>query len=210
MISWLRHTVFRVLLPFGIFICVHSMPIYAQNNEKDTAKWLDNYLPDYVKFQFAGGIGFLSGGVGYTFFNHRLDVTLFYGYVPKAYSLDDLHSISLQLTAKLIQIPLSNEMVLLPLNFGWFAHHTFGSEYWVTLPDNYPDDYYWWSPGRNAGVFVGAELKTKLLATKTPASGMSFYWRVGTRGLYLASIAQNSVIPIADIIEFGFGIALYR
>jgi hypothetical protein len=210
MILWLRHTVFKVLLPFGIFIGIHSMPIYAQNSEKDTAKLSVNYLPDYVKFQFAGGIGFLSSGVGYTFFNHKLDITLFYGYVPKAFSLDDLHSISLQLTAKLIQIPLSNEMVLLPLNFGWFAHHTFGSEYWVTLPDNYPDDYYWWSPGRNAGVFLGGEIKTKLLSNKTPASGTAFYIRVGTRGLYISSKFDNSSIPLNDIIEFGFGVAIYR
>lgn len=167
-------------------------------------------LPDYVKLQYAGGIGFLSAGVGYTFVDHRIDVSLFYGYVPTWFTVDDLHSVSLQFTAKLIRIKVSENIELLPLNIGWYLHHTFGSEYWVKLPDNYPKEYYWWSPGRNAGVFLGGEIKTKFLGNKTPASGIAFYVRVGTRGLYLASKIGNSSIPVSDIIELGFGVALYR
>ncbi|MBU3926670.1 MAG: hypothetical protein KKB74_02610 [Bacteroidetes bacterium] len=169
--------------------------------------WL---LPDYVKLQYAGGIGFLSAGVGYTFVHQRIDATFFYGYVPKGIAIDDLSSVSLQFTAKLIRIRLSENYQLLPLNFGWFIHHTFGSEYWIKLPSHYPPEYYWWSPGRNAGIFIGGELKTKWLAWKTPASGIAVYARIGTRGLYLASKVGNSSIPITDIIELGFGIALYR
>jgi len=169
--------------------------------------WL---LPDYVKLQYAGGIGFLSAGVGYTFVHQRIDASFFYGYVPKGIAIDDLSSVSLQFTAKLVRIRLSENYQLLPLNLGWFIHHTFGSEYWIKLPSHYPPEYYWWSPGRNAGIFIGGELKTKWLARKTPASGIAIYARIGTRGLYLASKVGNSSIPITDIIELGFGIALYR
>jgi len=169
--------------------------------------WL---LPDYAKLQYAGGIGFMSAGVGYTFVHQRIDATFFYGYVPKGIAIDDLSSVSLQFTAKLIRIRISENYQLLPLNFGWFIHHTFGSEYWINLPSHYPPEYYWWSPGRNAGIFIGGELKTKWLARKTPASGIAIYARIGTRGLYLASKVGNSSILITDIIELGFGIALYR
>lgn len=207
--SKLRHTSFKALL-ISAFILLISMTVsYSQVSHKVDSASFKKFLPDYVKLQFAGGIGFLSTGIGYTFFDHRLDVSFFYGYVPEYFTVDDLHSISLQLTAKLFKFKYKN-IEILPLNIGWFAHHTFGNEYWVTLPDNYPDDYYWWSPGRNAGIFLGGEIKTKLLANKTPASGTAFYARVGTRGLYLASIVQNSSIPIRDIIELGFGVAVYR
>lgn len=178
----------------------------AQTN---LGKW-DWLAPDYVKLQFAGGIGFVSGGVGYTFVDHRIDATVFYGFVPKSFSIDELHSISVQFTAKLIRINLSENYQLLPLNFGWYLHHTFGDEYWIKLPPHYPPEYYWWSPGRNAGVFIGGELKTKWLASKTPASGIALYVRAGTRGLYLASKFGNSSVPVSDIIELGFGIAFYR
>ncbi len=201
---------FKILLIATIvFVSGLSVSIAQETKSVDTVKFR-KLIPDYVKLQYAGGIGFISAGVGYTFVDHRIDVSLFYGYVPNWFTVDDLHSISLQFTAKLIRIKTKNNIEILPLNVGWYLHHTFGSEYWVKLPNSYPKDYYWWSPGRNAGIFIGGEIKTKLLSNKTPASGLAFYTRVGTRGLYLASKIGNSSIPVTDIIELGFGIALYR
>lgn len=206
----LKHMSFKVLFIIVLAMLLITSATYGQESNKIDSVSYSKFLPDYVKLQYAGGIGFLSAGVGYTFVDHRLDVSLFYGYVPTWFTVDDLHSISLQFTAKLIRIKASKNIEILPLNFGWYLHHTFGNEYWVKLPDNYPKDYYWWSPGRNAGVFIGGEIKTKLLSNKTPASGTAFYVRAGTRGLYVASKVGNSSIPISDIIELGFGIAIYR
>jgi len=201
---------FKLLHIMALIVLIGITETNAQESSKTDSTKQCMLLPDYVKLQYAGGIGFLSAGVGYTFIDHRIDVSAFYGYVPTWFTVDDLHSVSLQFTAKLIRIKASENIEILPLNIGWYLHHTFGNEYWVKLPDNYPDEYYWWSPGRNAGVFIGGEIKTKLLASKTPASGMAFYVRAGTRGLYLSSKVGNSSIPITDIIELGFGVALYR
>lgn len=206
----LKHMSFKVLLVLVFTMAFGISAICAQESNKNDSTQFGKFLPDYVKLQYAGGIGFLSAGVGYTFIDHRFDVTMFYGYVPSKFTVDDLHSVSLQFTAKLIRIQASKNIEILPLNFGWYLHHTFGNEYWVKLPDNYPKDYYWWSPGRNAGVFIGGEIKTKLLSNKTPASGTAFYVRAGTRGLYVASKVGNSSISMLDIIELGFGIAIYR
>ncbi|NOQ26347.1 MAG: hypothetical protein GQ564_13365 [Bacteroidales bacterium] len=201
---------FKALLILAFILFYSITYSYSQDENKlDFARY-KILLPDYVKLQFAGGIGFLSTGIGYTFFKQKLDVSFFYGYVPEYFTADDLHGISFQLTAKLFKFKAFKNIEILPLNLGWFAHHTFGNEFWVTLPDNYPDNYYWWSPGRIAGVFIGGEIKTKLFANITPASGTAFYARIGTRGLYLASKFENSSIPITDIIELGFGVAVYR
>ncbi len=205
----LKHTNYKIFITFVLALIIY-VNSYGQEKElKDSSKY-KMFLPDYVKLQYAGGIGFMSVGVGYTFFKNRLDATIFYGYVPKTFSVTDLHSISLQFTGKLLKFDINKNIQILPLNFGWYAHHTFGREFWVSLPDKYTKGYYWWSPGRNAGVFIGGEIKTKLLASKTPASGTAFYVRVGSRGLYIASKAGNSSIPLTDIIELGFGVAIYR
>lgn len=206
----LRAMNFKILL-LSILIATCSISTSQSQvpTEIDSAKY-KKLLPDYLKIQFAGGIGFLSTGVGYSFLKQKLEVSFFYGYVPKYFTVDDLHSISLQLTAKIFKFQISENIELLPFNFGWYAHHTFGNEYWVTLPDNYPENYYWWSPGRNAGIFIGGEVKTKLFATKTPASGTAFYARIGSRGLYMTSKVGNSSIPMSDILELGIGIAIYR
>jgi len=200
----------KKIIALFIAMLFASTSVVGQDSTKVSTFTYKSLLPDYAKLQFAGGIGFVSAGFGYTFFKDRLDLTMFYGYVPEKYSIDDLHSISLQATFKFIRIKTKYNIEILPLNFGWFAHHTFGSEYWISLPDHYPSEYYWWSPGRNAGVFIGGEIKTKLLASKIPGSGTAFYVRLGTRGLYVASKFGNSSIPITDIMELGFGIAIYR
>lgn len=206
----LKHTVFKVFTITTFLLSICSYSVFGNNLEDKDSLQYRKYMPDYVKLQFAGGIGFLSTGLGYTFFDHRLDISFFYGYVPKWVTADDLHSISMQSTAKLLRYRLSETIEILPLNIGWFAHHTFGNEYWVKLPDHYPKDYYWWSPGRNAGIFIGGEIKTKWLGNKTPASGTAIYARIGSRGLYLSSKFGNSSIPIRDVIELGFGVAIYR
>jgi len=193
-----------------IFTIMLVSTSYGKVSGKTDTTLYKVFLPNYVKLQYAGGIGFMSLGVGYTFLKNKIDATMFYGYVPEAFTIDNLHSISLQLTGKFLKFKLNDKIEVLPLNFGWYAHHTFGHEYWITLPEHYPEEYYWWSPGRNAGVFLGVEIKTKFLANNTPASGTAFYIRVGSRGLYLSSIWGNSTIPVKDIIELGFGLAIYR
>ena len=206
-----RHITYKLgLILVVAFLLSQKQSLAQENTQKDTLSKYTMFIPDYMKLQYAGGIGFMSAGVGYTFFKNKLDVTMFYGYVPKSFSVEDLHSISLQLTAKFLKYKINNNIELLPLNIGWYAHHTFGSEFWIAPPDKYSKGYYWWSPGRNAGVFIGGELKTKLFANDTPASGTAFYFRIGSRGLYIASKAGNSTIPITDIIELGFGVAIYR
>ena len=207
----LEHMSFnKIILIVLVSLVLVSSSAYSQTLQKTDSVKYKKFLPDYVKLQFAGGIGVLSTGIGYTFFNEKLDISFFYGYIPKSFTVSDLHSVSLQSTFKFFKMKVHNKIEILPLNVGWFAHHTFGNEYWVILPDNYPEGYYWWSPGRNAGIFLGGEIKTKLFANKTPASGTAFYARIGTRGLYLSSIWGNSTIPVKVIIELGFGVAIYR
>ena len=206
----LKHVNIKILL---IFISILFFTINESYSQK--LKFLDslNYkklIPDYVKLQFAGGIGFLSIGVGYTFWDDKIDITGFYGYVPKFVSAEDLQNISIQLTVKPIKFNLSKNIKILPLNFGFFSHYTYGQEFWIKLPDNYPKGYYWWQPGRVTGIFIGGEIKTDLFASKTPASGTAFYTRLGTRILYLSSKFGNSSIRTKDIVELGFGVAIYR
>ncbi len=185
--------------------------LFLKGQKIDNNGFLPNkFLPNNVKLQYAGGIGLMSVGIGYTFLKQRLDVTLFYGYVPKIFSVSSLHSVSLQTTLKLIKIKVNKNIEILPLNFGWYLHHTFNKEFWLKQPNYYPKGYYWWSPGRNAGIFFSNEIRTKLFSNNMPASGIAFYFRVGTRGLYISSIWNNSTIPLKDILELGFGIVFYR
>ena len=202
--STLKIICFRKLL----ITCILAFPLITHGNLDTLGK--NKYLPHFVKLQYAGGIGFISPGIGYTFFNEKLDITGFYGYVPKHFTKQSLHSISIQSTVKPFQYSYRNATIY-PFNVGFFLHHTFGSDYWVKLPSHYPDKYYWWSPGRMGGLFLGGEVKTKRLASKALSSGTAFYFRVGSRGLYIVSLFGNTTaLDVTDILELGFGITFYR
>jgi hypothetical protein len=48
-----------------VFLMVFSASItYGQEPERVDSSRYSKFLPDYVKLQYAGGIGFLSAGLG--------------------------------------------------------------------------------------------------------------------------------------------------
>jgi len=195
-----------------ILLSVMVFNTYGKHNSfSDNKKltWIKAIYPDHYKIQFAGGIGFISGGLGYDFLKERIDITYFYGYVPEWYSKEDLHSVSLQLTGKPFKFDINSKLDYYPLNIGIFLHHTFGSEYYITLPDHYPEDYYWWSPGRTGGLFLEGQLNYQFKEPDQIFSEIGFYYRIVTRGVYVTSKFSNSSIPLEDIFSLGFGIVIY-
>lgn len=199
----------KTLLIFTMILMSYQNPIYnqvSQITDSSKSKVYSKFLPDYVKVQFAGGTGFLTAGLGYTFPVRKLDISLMYGYVPAFVSVDDLHIVTLQLAAALLRFKVNKNIEILPLNIGFNINHTFGKEYWIKLPCHYPDSYYDWSPGLASGIFWDLEIKTKLLRSGNPSSGTAFFFHTGTKGLYIISKYGNSSIPLNDILEFGAGV----
>jgi len=200
----LHFMVLIIFLLFPVFVPADTIP----EKEKNSLGY--SLLPDYYKLQHAGGIGFLSAGIGYGFFNERVDISFFYGYVPEWFSVEELHSVSLQLTGKPLRFNPTNKTAYYPLNIGIFIHHTFGSEYFIVLPDHYPEDYYWWAPGRTGGLFVEGLFKYKFNASRKMFSETGIYYRVVTRGIYLTSKFSNASVPLEDILSFSLGIVIYK
>jgi len=178
----------------------------AINGQDVNLRWL---LPDHYKIQFAGGIGFLSAGLGYDFFKERVDISYFYGYVPEQFAHNELHSVSLQLSGKPFKLDINSKFDYYPLNIGIFLHHTFGEEYYITLPDYYPEDYYWWYPGRTGGFFLEGQFDYQYKDSDKNFSKVGFYYRIVTRGVYLTSKISNSSIPLEDIFSLGLGVVVY-
>jgi hypothetical protein len=196
------------LLLFSV-LTITAYGRYNSLSESTKHKWMKIIYPHHYKLQFAGGIGFLSGGLGYDFFNNRIDISYFYGYVPEWFSEEDLHSVSLQLSGKPFRIDINSKFEYYPLNIGIFLHHTFGEEYYVTWPDHYPEDYYWWYPGRTGGLFLEGQLNYQFKDSDQTFSEIGFYYRIVTRGVYLTSKFSNSSIPIEDIFSLGLGVVIY-
>lgn len=198
----------RSFIAFIISVIFALFPLNSLGKEPNS-NWLKTFYPNHYKVQFAGGIGFLSAGFGYDFFNNRVDISYFYGYVPEWFSEEDLHSVSLQLSGKPFRIDINSKFDYYPLNIGMFIHHTFGDEYYLTLPDHYPEEYYWWYPGRTGGLFLEGQLNYQFKEPDQIFSEIGFYYRMVTRGVYLTSKFSNSSIPLEDIFSLGLGIVIY-
>lgn len=75
---------------FILVICiVYTISSWAQEVDS-TRKW---YRPDHFKTQFAGGIGFLSAGLGIVSKNQKLENDLFLGFLPEKFGGDALLSV---------------------------------------------------------------------------------------------------------------------
>jgi len=202
----LKLKIFKKVIQSLVIILI-TLPniVFAQNKECKLLK----YRPNHIKVQYAGGTAFLSAGVGYSLFNDHLDISGFYGYVPKSVSIDDLHNFTLQFTAKTLHYNINKKIEVLPLNVGFILHHTFGHKYWVKLPKHYPHGYYWWTPGRNIGFFFGGEARIKIENNKY-IKKVGAYYGLGTGLLYIASSVTNSSIDVTDLLKLGIGIVIYR
>ena len=200
----------RSIITLAIFVIFASVSLNLNGKEPGSkAEWFKILYPDHYKAQFAGGIGFVSAGLGYDFFKERVDISYFYGYVPTQFAHKELHSVSLQLSGKPFKLDFNSKFDYYPLNIGIFLHHTFGDEYYVTWPDHYPEDYYWWYPGRTGGLFLEGQLNYQFKDSDQTFSEIGFYYRIVTRGVYLTSKFSNSSIPIEDIFSLGLGVVIY-
>jgi hypothetical protein len=120
------------------------------------------YVPDRVKLQLAGNVGFLSPGAGWAFARDRLEADVFLGWVPRAVIDDDD---ILSLTGKLTWLPwsvaLDRRWVLRPATLALQVTYTFGDEYYVFLPDRYPEGYHDFPTALRAGLAVGAGISRR-------------------------------------------------
>ena len=198
----------RIIIAFILFSIFATGTANASGEEPDT-NGLKKLYPHHYKVQFAGDIGFLSAGFGYDFFNNRMDLSCFYGYVPKKFSKENIHSVSLQLTGNPFKFNIKSRFEYYPLNVGLFIQHTFGEEYHLTLPDRYPDQYYRWYPGRSGGLFFEGQLNYQYKNSSQIFSKIGFYYRIVTRVIYVTSKYSNSSIPLEDIFNLGLGIVIY-
>ncbi len=123
------------------------------------------YIPDYVKIQFAGNVGFLSIGTGYQLLNNLLYSEILYGYVPSSISkAKRINTVTIKNTIPIWNRKIKN-ITLSPIA-GFTASYETGNNSFFKLPDRYPKSYYC-SNAFHFTVFAGVkahkEFRNKLL-----------------------------------------------
>lgn len=154
---------------------------------QDTLKLSGNrFLPDYLKVQFAGNIGFISIGTGYSFLHSTLQTSLFYSYIPKGIEDTNISTVSLK-----------NSFAFLNVNIK--------PDYRISTYLGIGLSYSGYRPIQTL-LFVGARLYK---SSHGIFKGKDIYFEVGTTGLYLNYIVNNADVKVSSIANYSIGMSFY-
>lgn len=163
------------------------------------------FLPDHLKVQFAGGIGFLSVGAGYSNKKDKLEGDLWYGYVPESVGGVEIHSASVKVTWHPVKKAEWRSYEMRPLSVGLLVSYTFGKQYFLFSPKNYPYSYYNFPTALHGGGFIGGRIDKKLKGGKK----LGIYYELGTNDRELVSYASNpGALSPLDIVNLAIGAKL--
>jgi hypothetical protein len=167
----------------------------------------ESLIPTYSKIQYAGGMGLVNIGVGWSYGkNQHWETDVFIGFIPR-YSSDNS---KFTMTLKQNFIPwekeIGNRFTFEPLTCGLYFNTVFSDEFWTKEPDRYPKGYYGFSTRLRTHVFVGQRLRFNIPDKKRFFSrSITAFYEISTCDLYVASAFTNHLNP-DDYLRLSFGL----
>lgn len=179
----------------------YAQPPDQEENGKRPRRW----LPSYLNAQFAGSIGFVSAGPGYSFARDRLSLGLLYGYVPASQGGDYINTLNLKLSGDIMSFRLGNRLKLVPYAALLVSVETSGNSI-IKLPERYPDGYYLPTGIHLLGA-LGGSLRMPLGQQKK--GHVSFYAETGTVDSYVYYYLRNSVQSFTELFSASLGVTYH-
>jgi hypothetical protein len=195
-------TVLRYIL---IFV---TLPIAAATaGPGDSTRIKRWYVPHYLPVQFAGNIGFLSTGVGYTSNNGNYQLSLLYGYAPRAIAGAEIHTIAAKNVFPLSHYAMKNNQTLIPyIGLGLIAE--VGGNSFFRQPDHYPEGYYDFPKNLHVIAYGGAKVQRLFRDERGIFHGVEFFAEVGTVDIYLWYKAMSNQIKFHQVFSLALGVNL--
>ena len=201
----------------SICLLFFSLDGYAGHWEKESSpykKRVANYqqfweslIPTYSKIQYAGGMGLINLGVGWSYGkNLQWETDAFLGFLPRYSS----NKSKITMTLKQNFIPwrkeLNQRLTFEPLTCGLYFNTVFSNEFWTKEPDRYPKGYYGFSTRVRTHIFVGQRLRFNIPDKKRFFSrSITAFYEISTCDLYVASAFTNHLNP-DDYLRLSFGL----
>lgn len=183
--------------------------LFVVTNRNVSAQDLKFLIPDGAELQYAGSIGYVSGGVSYDLFpNKRGNVDLMYGFVPGSKG-GVLHITTAKFAYKPWSIMIKDWGKIYPFNPGAFLTYTFHKDLSLKFPSGqYSHDYYYWSEALRPHLSFSSEIEISAdkLMKEAGIKAIGLYVEMNTNDYYLINYLQNtSALKIDDIFQLGIG-----
>ena len=157
--------------------------------------------------QYAGSVGFLSGGLYKHHVKDKLSIGLVYGFTPKNVG-GPLGSLSLKVKYNPFHIKVYRNLSIEPIQIGFFLAQNFGKNIDFKWGHQYAKGYYWWGSSFRQHAFFSTQLS--LVLPKGCFSKASLYLEANTNDLYVYSYFSNrNTITLYDIFFLGIGAHFY-
>ena len=164
--------------------------------------------PDHIKVQYAGGLGFISIGAGYSTKNKKLEGDLYYGYLPESIGGVRIHSISAKVTWLPIHSVSIKKYLVEPLMTGLIVNHSFGKQYFSFDPPYYPYRYYSFPTAIHSALFLGSRIGYNF-PEQSYVKRISVYYEILSFDREIISFVSNTKsLELADIFTLSLGIKI--
>jgi hypothetical protein len=202
-----RLNVLNTYLLLGLLLLpVFSLMAQPLPTGQDRSKpW---YVPHQANLQFAGNLGLFSGGLGYTLFRQKLQIDLLYGYTPRFQAEKGLHALTLKAAYHPFRKSLNHKYFFEPFKIGTGFNYAFGSQFFTSLPDRYPDNYYWWSSSLRFTPFIGTTLIRQIGKENRVIKNIQVYTELGTHDLAIVSWLTNKNLAFGKVLNLALGIKM--
>jgi len=198
-------TIIKYTFLFLLTLSGFSASAQDSHTTNTDRKW---YLPDHVTLQFAGNIGMLSAGPGYSYLNDKVNTDFLYGFVPGFESNTSIHILTAKNYYSPFRVVLNEDFHWEALKIGTGVSYSIGQQFFTSLPKRYPDNYYWWASSLRFTPFIGTAISAKVGNDATIIKRLQFYTELGTTDLDLVSKFDNKELPVFDIINLSIGTKL--
>lgn len=180
---------------------------YEKRMMRMQERW-HHLIPSYYKIQYAGNMGLLSFGTGWTYGkNRQWETDLFIGFIPK-YESD---KVKVTLTVKQNFIPwkldVGKYFSFEPLACGIYLNTILSNQFWVRQPERYPKGYYWFATKLRPNIYIGQRFTFNISPDKRfIAKAITVFYEISTCDYYILSHIGNSGYPLHDLISLSFGV----
>lgn len=192
----------KLLLSLVVSLSCLSSSAQDSHTTNTDRKW---YIPDHAVLQFAGNIGLLSAGPGYSYLKDKVNSDILYGYVPAYESNSGVHMLTVKTSYRPYLVDLSEGYLLEPLRVGSGVSYSYGSQFYTSWPKRYPDRYYWWASSLRLTPFIGSAISRKIGNDDTIIKRVQLYAELGSTDLDIVSKFNNKSLPLWDVLNLAVG-----
>ena len=172
-------------------LLLYSVMAFSQTKKRP------GIVPDQLKLQYAGSIGFISAGAGYEWAKQKINGDLYYGFVPAGVGGVDIHTITTKFTWLPLSKTLDNHIKIDFLTAGILINYAFGKRYHLFSDTKNTFVYYGFPTAAHFAIFEGGGISK---------GKFGLYYELGITDKNIASFISNTkAIPFFEIVNIGLG-----